>query len=174
MRMRSVMAALALGFVWGFLSPAAAQKKPPKPPPAPHANGNKGAGNKNPNANKPDPVKELERFQQMSPQQREKELAKLPPQRREHIEQQMAKLDSLSPDDRARMLNRLETMQRLTPARRQAVNDELKYIRSLPTPHERKARLFSPAFSEQYTPEEQKVIRDSFPVGRQGPDGKNP
>jgi hypothetical protein len=37
---------------------------------------------------------------------------------------------------------------------------------------QKKARLFSEEFSKEYTPEEQKVIRDTFPAGRQGPPGK--
>jgi hypothetical protein len=62
-------------------------------------------------------------------------------------------------------------MQHLTPERRQAVNEEIESLRGL-TPREKKARLFSEEFSKEYTPEEQKVIRDTFPVGRQAPDGK--
>lgn len=160
MRMRWGMAAAALLFVWGYAPPVYAQKnsKPPKPPPAPRVNINKGAG-KNP---KNDPVKELERFQKMSPEEREKELAKLPPQRRERVERQMERLDNMSPEQRARMLNRLQTMQHLSPERKQAVTDEIQYLRGLP-PNFRRARLYGSEFEKQYSPEEQKVIRETFP-----------
>src|ERR1700733_14180172 len=107
MRMRPVIAAMAALLVWGVVSPAPAQKKPPKPPPPP----------KNWNG-KPPPkyqVKELREFQKMSPEQREKELAKLPPQQCARVEQQMARLDNMNPEQRERMLNKLETMQHLTP-----------------------------------------------------------
>ncbi len=173
MRMRWFTAAAVILFVWGHVSPAWAQKKPPKPPPAPRMNpnrgGNRGGGGRNP---KQDPVKELERFQRMSPEQREKEMAKLPPQRRARMEQQMERFDRMTPAERERALNRLETMQHLSPERRQAVNNELQYIRSLPPGKARRERLFSDEFNRMYTPEEQKVIRDSFPVGRQPPPGR--
>jgi hypothetical protein len=175
MRMRPLLAAMATLLVWGFVSPAAAQKvkapKPPKPPPAPHVNPNN--GNRGGGGNKPDPVKELEQFQKMSPEQREKQLSKLPAQRRARVEEQMKRLDEMTPEQRERAFYRLETMQHLTPERRQAVNDEIQYVKNLPAGQARRDRLFSDEFRKQYTPEEQKVIRDTFPVGRQGPDAKN-
>ena len=38
------------------------------------------------------PVRQLERFEKMSPQQREEELAKLPPERRQQLERRMERL----------------------------------------------------------------------------------
>jgi hypothetical protein len=160
MRMRPPIAAMAALFVWGVVYPAAAQKVPNKPPPQPKPAQSKGNWAR-PAA--PDPVEELKEFQKMSPEQRQKELANLPPARRARIEQQMERLDKMTPEQRERMLNRLETMQRLSPDRRKAVNDEIQDLRGSPTPFDRMSRLSSEEFSREYSLEEQKVIRDTFP-----------
>jgi hypothetical protein len=168
MRMSRVIAAMAVLVVWGIVSPAAAQKVPSKPAPPPKVAPKGQAWVKAP---APDPVQELKEFQKMSPEERQKELAKLPPARRAHVEQQMAKLDSMTPEQRERMLNRLETMQRLSPDRRQAVNDEIQNVRALPTPLHRMSRLSSDEFGHEYSPEEQRVIRDTFP-DKMNPDAR--
>jgi hypothetical protein len=148
MRMRGVVAVAAVVFVWGHVSPAAAQNK---------------SGNQQwvrPKA--PDAVDELREFQQMSPEERQRELAKLPPARRARVEQQMERLDKATPEQRERIYYRLETMQRLTPERRQAVNAEIESLRGL-TQREKRARMDSEDFNRDFSPEEQKVIRDTFP-----------
>src|SRR3974390_1879436 len=64
------------------------------------------------------PVKELERFQKMSPDQRQKELDKLPPERRGRFEQQLNRFENLPPEQREKALKRLEALQNLSPERR--------------------------------------------------------
>jgi len=156
------MAVVAAVFVWGHVWPAAAQKNPP---PAKPKNNQKSNPKNNPQwvkPNAPDPVEELREFQQMSPEERQKELAKLPPARRARVGQQMERLDRATPEERERIYYRLETMQRLTPERRQAVNGEIESLRGL-TPREKRARMSSEEFNNEFSPEEQKVIRDTFP-----------
>jgi hypothetical protein len=172
--MRPAIAAMAVVFVWGLVvCPMNAQKVPPKPPAQPKpAKPNNGKQQWGKVPQQPGLVEQLKAFQKLSPEQREKELAKLPPQRRERIENQMARLDRMAPEDRERALNKLETFEHLTPERRQAVNEEIESLRGL-TRRQKGARLFSEEFSKEYTPEEQKVIRETFPVGREAPAGKD-
>src|SRR5487761_1574896 len=80
MTMRSFAAAVALLGVCGGLSPVAAQKtKPPQVRPrAPNRQ------NRPPKAAQ-NPAQELDRFEKMSPKDRQKALEKLPPARRSRI-----------------------------------------------------------------------------------------
>jgi hypothetical protein len=162
---------MATVLVWGVVCPLKAQKVPSRPPAQPKA-AKPSNGKQWGKVPQRDPVEQLKEFQKMSPEDRERELSKLPPPRRARIEQQMARLDRMNPEERERMLNKLETMQHLTPERRQAVNGEIESLRGL-TRRQKKARLFSEEFSKEYTPEEQKVIRETFPVGRQPAPGKD-
>jgi len=118
---------------------------------------------------KPPPAVELRRFLDMKPEQRQKELAKLPPQRRERVEEQISRLESQPPEQRERNLQRLEAMQNLKPERRQAVNQEIQRIReSLPSPgverrQQLQQHLYNDDFKQRFSPEEQALIRGAFP-----------
>src|SRR5579863_2017152 len=111
MRMRLLFAVAALAVVWGGVGPLAAQKKTAANPPHP-ANPPK-PGNPNGRGPQESPAKQLERFQQMSPQDREKALAKLPPARRAKVEEQLQRLDSMPPAQREKLLKREEAFQNL-------------------------------------------------------------
>jgi Protein of unknown function (DUF3106) len=158
MQIRLHIAVAALAVVWIGVSPLPAQKKPPANPPAPHAS-------KPPNANanrpKENPAQQLERFQKMSPGDREKALSKLPADRRARVEQQLQNLDKLTPEQRAKRFQRLEALQNLPPQRRQLVRQEIEDLRSLPTGL-RRDRLYGEDM-KQFSPQEQQLIRDSFP-----------
>lgn len=158
--MRLHIAVAAWVVVWAGVCPAVyawpAQKKPPASPPPPRI-----AKPGKANQPKENPVDQLERFQQLSPQDREKELSKLPPARRARVEQQLANLAKLTPQQRARRLERLRTLQSLPPARRQAVRQEIQDLRSLP-PRLRAARLNGEEM-KTFSPVEQQLIRDIFP-----------
>jgi hypothetical protein len=93
----------------------------------------------------PDPVKQLREFQALSPAEREKELAKLPPPRRERVERQLANFDAMTPEQR-----------------RGAVQDEIKRLREL-RPRDRRDYLYSDEFKRKYSPEEQELIHGAFP-----------
>src|SRR5271154_5468500 len=77
---RGLVVTIALG-VWGDVSLAQAQVRPAAQPP-PRGNPNPRRPNKPGAKAQANPAKELERFQKMSPEQRQKEMAKLPPAQR--------------------------------------------------------------------------------------------
>jgi hypothetical protein len=160
MLMRLHIAVATLAVVWLGIGPLEAQKKPPANPPAPHPAGKAG---KPPNSNQPkeNPVEQLERFQKMSPEERDKALAKLPPERRERVEQQLQRFDKMKPEQREQQMARLKAFQKLSPQRRQIVRQEIDDIRSLP-PRLRAARL-NGVEMKSFSPDEQQLIRDNFP-----------
>jgi hypothetical protein len=108
----------------------------------------------------PTPV--LQRLAQMTPEQRQKALARLPPERRERVEQQLSKLDQLPPEQKARVLERYDAFQGLPRDRQGAVRAELQALRKMPVP-QRRLRLNSPEFEQSFSPEEQRLLRESFP-----------
>jgi hypothetical protein len=103
----------------------------------------------------------LQRLSQMTPEQRQKALARLPPERRARIEEQLNKLEQLPPDQRARLVERYEVFQGLPRDRQAAVRSELQALRRLPTPQLRE-RLNSPEFQQNFSPEEQRLLRESL------------
>ena len=107
------------------------------------------------------PDAQINRLMNMTPEEREKFLSSLPPERRVAREQQLAKLDQLPPEQKAELNRRFQEFQKLSPVRRQAVRDELQTLRGL-RPVERRARVNSPEFREQYSPEEIRLMRDVY------------
>jgi len=103
----------------------------------------------------------LQRLAQMTPQQRQKALSRLPPERRARIEEELDRLEKLPPDQRARLLQRYDEFQGLPRDRQAAVRSELQALRKLPTPQLRD-RLNSPEFKQQFSPEEQRLLRESL------------
>ena len=108
----------------------------------------------------PTPV--LQRLAQMTPEQRQKALARLAPERRARLEQQLNKLDQLPPDQKASVLERYDAFQGLPRDRQGAVRAELQALRKLPV-KQRRARLNSSEFEQNFSPEEQRLLRESFP-----------
>jgi len=161
------LAAVVL-FVCGAISPLGAQQtsKPPKPPPPPkaqaHPNGKPpaGAGKVPPASNV---LQELDRFSKMSPQEREKALSKLPPQRRAAFEQRLEQYEKLPPEERARQRQIVEEMESLPKDRQNAVKQEIQRVRALPGGQRLKA-LSSEDFKQRFSPDEQRVVLGAFPV----------
>lgn len=156
MSVRPLIAAMVLFGVWGSVSLAVAQKRAPAAPrrspnrasPKPAA---KGAQN---------PAKELERFQKMSPQDRQKALAKLPPDRRARMEKQLSRYENLTPAQQAQVNRRLQKFQSLPPQRQNAVRQELQHLRAMP-PAQRRAVLNSDQESRRFSPDELQLLRES-------------
>jgi len=144
-------------------SPVFSQTKPatPKTPSAPRATPNAQA--RIPAAQRPPalPTPALQRLANMTPEQREKALSKLTPERREKIETQLGKLDKLPADQRSQLLQRYDQFQGLPRDRQAAVRGELQALRKLPTPQLRE-RLNSPEFQQSYSPEEQRILKESL------------
>jgi hypothetical protein len=160
--------AVAAMLVCEATSPIAAQqKKPPKPaasakppsPPKPNAAGKPNAAVQRLNEN---PAKELDRFTNMSPEAREKELSKLPPQRRAAFEQRLARYQQMTPQQQEKFKQKLEMMQRLPKDRQNAVRQEIEQLRALP-PAERRKALEGDELKQNFSPDEQELVRDSFP-----------
>jgi hypothetical protein len=161
--------AAAVLFVCGGISPLAVapltaqQKKPPKPPPPPkaqgHPAGKPSAAAKRLNEN---PAKELDRFTNMSPKEREKELSQLPPQRRAAFEQRLARYQQMTPDQQEKFKQKLELMQSLPKDRQNAIRSEIERLQALPFA-QRKKELNSEAFNQKFSPDEQTLVRDRFP-----------
>jgi hypothetical protein len=154
---------MALVFTAGGLSlpVMAAQEhraapKPARAAPAPRAAPN--APRKTPQGI---PGRPLERFENMTPEQREKALSRLPPERRADIERRLNRLERLPAEQRAELQQRYQRFQSLPVERRVAVRSELQNLRTMP-PAMRRQRLNDPGFQQQYSPEEQALLRESL------------
>lgn len=109
----------------------------------------------------------------MSPDQRERALRNLPPERQDKIRQQLNRYDQAPPEQKAR----LERLWSLAPARQQEIRESMRELRDMPlerrrpinmqirrlqtmTPTERDEYFNSPQFRNRFTPHEQDVMRD--------------
>jgi hypothetical protein len=135
--------------------PPPAQRKPPPPP--------QWKPPKPPKQPPPNPAVELRQFLNMKPEQREKELAKLPPQRQARMQEQISKFEGLPPEKREQQL---QAMFNLPPERRQAVNQEIQRIKTFPAGEERRKQIYSEEFQQKFSPEEKQLIYSQFPVAR--------
>ena len=70
-------------------------------------------------------------------------------------------MDQLPPEQRAQLLQRYDQFQSLPKDRQAAVRDELQTLRKLPTP-KLKERINSPEFQQSYSPDEQRILKDSL------------
>jgi hypothetical protein len=112
-----------------------------------------------------------------TPEQRERALAMLPPERQAQIRKQLEWFDSLPkaqqdlqirrvehfnslpPDQQVIVRLQMEALAKLPPARRQAIQRALVMLQSLPRP-QRNARMNNPAFKSRFSPEEQKIVEN--------------
>ena len=109
---------------------------------------------------RPASVREVERLERMSPAERRTELAKLPVERRQQIEQRLERLSKMTPEERAALNRRYEQFQHLPPDRRDAVRAEIQHLRELPEA-ERKARLNSKEVQKNFSSHEQKLLHEA-------------
>jgi hypothetical protein len=123
------------------------------------------------------PANAIDRWNRMSPEERERELAKLPPARARLIRQRIARYNQMRPEDRKALRDRYETFSHLPPDKQQIVRDrlrefhqlphdrqppvhrEVEHLRSLPEA-QRQARMNGDEFRAQFSPQEQQIIRD--------------
>jgi hypothetical protein len=110
----------------------------------------------------PPPGDLLERFLDMSPEERAAALRDLPLERRRSLLQRLRDLELLRLDEQRNLRGRLQTLARLTPARRQVVREELQRLRDM-SREQRRARLSSPEFAAAYSADEQQLVREVFP-----------
>lgn len=136
--------------------------------------------------NKKKQARMVDRFNQMSPTEREKLLKKLPEERRKQLEANRQKYERLDAGEKARLNGQYDTFQQLPPERQRAarqafrsmnqlpqerktvVRREVNQLRRLPEA-ERKTKISSEDFKAKYSADEQKVIEElsSLPVNNQ-------
>jgi phage-related protein len=170
------------------LTPALAGQKEPKAaphPPAPRqqqaaprpqqqARPQQGRGNAGGAVPAPGIVN-LQRLARMSPEERQKALANLPPARQQALMRQLQNFQQLPPAARQREVQQAEKLQSLPPQRRSQVRQSLVQFRDLPVerkaaisseldrlnamPEEdRRARMNSEEFRNRYSPAEQQMM----------------
>jgi hypothetical protein len=113
----------------------------------------------------PLPAPAVERFLQMSPEDQERALSKLTPERRQQVEQRLNRLQQLPPEQAQRLQNLYPAFMNLRPVRRQAVRQEIQQLR-LMRPALRRDRLNSDA--SDFSPEEMDILRQVTGI----PDGQ--
>jgi hypothetical protein len=119
----------------------------------------------------------IDRWNRMSPEERERELAKLPPARARLIRQRIRRYNQMGPGEQQMLRERyqefsqlapdtqqivrgsLRSFRQLPPDRQVAVHRAVVEIRTLPEP-QRQARLNSEEFRNRFSPPEQQIIRD--------------
>ena len=104
----------------------------------------------------PLPAPAVERFLQMSPEDQEKALSQLPPERRQQVEERLNRLKQLPPELMQRLQEVYPAFTNLRPARKQAVRDEIQQLRQT-RPVERRERLNGDAGN--FSPEELDILR---------------
>jgi hypothetical protein len=143
---------------------------------APRANGEKAKGEKNAAApnNRPG-VQALQRLARMTPEERQRALASLPPPRRREILEKFREFQNLPPTARQRVTPELERLQSLPPQRQNQVRRSLQQFRALPDDRkatirqelgrlsampdeDRRARMNSEEFRNRFSPAEQQMI----------------
>ena len=119
----------------------------------------------------------LDRYNAMSPEQREKFLEKLPAERRKQFELNRQNLNKLDDDQKARLQNQYENFQQLPPEKQQAARRAFRQMNQMPAERrqtirgeaarlnqmsepERQTHLSSEEFKTSYSPEERKIIQE--------------
>jgi len=117
---------------------------------------------------------ELDRLERMAPEQRQKALDRLPPARRQRVEQGLEQYRAMNPENRERLRNfermpveqreavrqNFRRMQELPQGRRVQVRKELQQMRGM-TDSEREVRIQSESFRKRFDANEQGLIRDT-------------
>ena len=118
----------------------------------------------------------IERWYQMAPEQRQRALDRLAPERRRRIEEQLERYQSLTPEQRQQLRFRAEMFNQLPPERqdvarrlfrqfnqlppdRQGVlREEFAHLRTMPEA-DRRARIESDEFRDRFNNREQRFLR---------------
>jgi len=151
-----------------------AQKGAAKAPPRPAAAAKAGKGQVPRFAN---PGNVVQQLIQMTPEERERALEKLPPQRQAQIRQRLQQFDSLpkqqqerrlaqlrqlaslSPETQALVRRQMQAFNQLPDDRKQVVGPEMQRLRRM-SESERQARIASERFQNRFSPAEQQMMSD--------------
>ncbi len=119
----------------------------------------------------------VERFLRMSPQQRQRALARLSPERRHALQQRLEQLDQLTPEQKQRLRERYQRfrglsaarqnalrslyrrLNRLAPERRRLVAREYRRLARL-APEQRKQQLASEQLHHSFSAEERELLEE--------------
>jgi hypothetical protein len=123
------------------------------------------------------PLTVVQQLMRMTPEERERALEKLPPQRQELIRERLEKFDSLPKAEQERRLRLAEIFANLPPDKQDLVRRQIRAFNQLPDDRrrmvgaafqrlrrmpeaQRQARLNSEGFRNRFTPAEQQMITD--------------
>ena len=118
---------------------------------------------------------QLERLRRMTPQQRERVLSLMAPERRRRIETRLNELDQMNDAQRERLERRLQSFRELPPAERQNMRSLAQQLNQMGQPRrrivrqellrlrgmndaDRQSRLDSDNFRNLYSPEERELL----------------
>lgn len=119
----------------------------------------------------------FERWRHLTPEQRQKVLEKLPPERRRRLQEQFDRLDHMPEPQRRRLEQRYERFRSLPPEQQERIREVYRHIRELPEDrrrmvhreyrylatlpeNERQARMQSEEFRNQFSTEERGMLND--------------
>jgi hypothetical protein len=110
----------------------------------------------------PLPAPQLQRLMQMTPEQRERALSRLPPEQRQDVENRLNQFERqfqrLPPEQQAALQQRYEAFSKLPQDRRTAIRQELQQLRTM-TPAQRADRLNSDDARQSFSPDELSILR---------------
>ena len=142
----------------------------------------------------PPPHVMIDRLSQMTPEQRQKMLDRLPPDRRERVEEHLKQWEGLSPETREALRRQYSDFQQMSPEKRDAIRSLFKRFSEMPEerrrelhrelgqlrnmPADRRAeRLSSDQFKSEYNEQEREMLEGLAalpPPPRMGPRGMRP
>jgi hypothetical protein len=119
----------------------------------------------------------IDRWNDMKPEQRERALAKLPPERQQKIRDQIARFNSLPEAEQQRLRERYRRLQQMPPDKQDAVRRELRQFNETPPERrrvlvremrdlrklsdtDRRTRMASDEYRARYSPDEQHMLED--------------
>lgn len=119
----------------------------------------------------------LERYNAMTPEQRQKFLDRLPAERRKQFQEYQQNLNGLNADQRTRLQNQYENFQQLPPEKQQAARKAFRDMNQLPVERrhtvrgeaarlnrmsgsDRQTFLSSEEFKAKYSPQERRMIQE--------------
>ena len=119
----------------------------------------------------------IERLNRMTPEERQRALDRLPPERRVRVQERLDRLNAMPPQARERLREQYDEFQKLPPERQETVRRAFRDLNQLPEdrrpalrreivrlrnmPAERRAfRMESERFRSLYSESERQLIRD--------------
>jgi Protein of unknown function (DUF3106) len=123
----------------------------------------------------------IDEFLRMSPEQQQRALDRLPPEKRARLQQRLERFNQLPPQQQQALRNMYDRLNQLPPERQQVVRRSLNQFSQQPPDRrqamrqelarmapleaeDREARMSSPEFRERFSEKEQRIVRDMSDV----------